>query len=80
MREAGVHPAAYLPVNIGERVRFEAHGQSFLIGYHSRDTYWLSTDPPGERRRWGTRRQITEDIAYVFANGTLPPASPRSRW
>lgn len=69
------HPAAYLPVNIGERVRFEAHGQSFLIGYHSRDTYWISTDPPGERRRWGTRRQITQDIAYVFENGALPPQS-----
>lgn len=69
------HPAAYLPVNIGERTRFEAHGQSFLIGYHSRDTYWLSTDPPGQRRRWGTRRQITRDIAYVFENGVLPPQS-----
>jgi len=74
------HPAAYLPVNIGERTRFEAHGQSFLIGYHSRNTYWLSTDPPGERRRWGTRQQITEDIAYVFENGVLPPASRRMMW
>jgi hypothetical protein len=75
MRERGIHPAAYLPVNIGERTRFEAHGRRFLVGYHSRNTYWLSTDPPGERRRWGTRRQIVEDIGYVLENGALPPPS-----
>jgi len=74
------HPAAYLPINIGERVRFEAHGQSFLVGYHSRNTYWLSTDPPGQRRRWGTRQEIVEDIAYVFENGALPPASGQMMW
>lgn len=74
------HPAAYLPVNIGERTRFDAHGQHFIVGYHSRNTYWLSTDPPGARRRWGDRRQIVDDIEYVLRNGALPPASPRSMW
>jgi hypothetical protein len=75
MREGAVSADDFIPVNIGERVYLEAHGQNFIIGYHSRNTYWLSTNPPGERRRWGDRRQITEDIAYVIENGTLPPHS-----
>lgn len=74
-REPHAHPGAYLPLNIGEKARFSAHGRDFIVGWQQRGVYWLSTDPPGERRRWGTRDQIIEDIAYVFENGVLPPPS-----
>jgi hypothetical protein len=74
-----VHPGAYLPLNIGEKTRFEAHGRSFLIGYHSRRVFWLSTDPPGERRRWGSYDQIMRDVAHVLETGALPEPSS-SRW
>lgn len=77
--EPHAHPGAYLPLNIGERRRFEAHGKPFIVGWHSRGNFWLATDPPGERRRWGNRDEIMKDMRYVFENGALPPASG-PRW
>lgn len=67
--------AAYVPRTIGDTVRFEAHGQRFIVGYRSRGNYWLRTDPPGQRGRWGNRREIIEDIEHALEFGTLPPPS-----
>jgi hypothetical protein len=74
MRRAAESPGAYLPINIGDTRTFESHGQTFAVKYHSRNTYVLSTVPPGQRRRWGNRDQIQKDIAYVIENGAMPPA------
>jgi hypothetical protein len=42
-------------------------------------TFVLAADANTERARWGTAREIRQDIGHFLEYGTLPPASG-PRW
>jgi hypothetical protein len=58
---------------------FSAHGRTFSAKRLGRSVWHLRDHAVGQRSRFGTRREIMADIAYVLEAGCLPPASG-PRW
>lgn len=62
-----------LPTKIGETKRFTAHGVPFQIKKVGRNDYFLARDVTNpSRSRWGSARQICQDLGHVLAMGALP--------
>ena len=67
-----------VPRKIGEDVTFTAHGHTFTVSRLSLRTWQLRDHSLRERARFGTRREIAEDVDYASRWGCLPPpAGPR---
>lgn len=62
-------------LKLGERVEVP-HGT--VVRVKPRE-YCLHPAKGGERARWGTAKEIAEDIAYLAETGVLPPAQG-GRW
>lgn len=57
----------------GELLGFQVHGKWFNIKRKSRTSYFLSASR-GSRSRWGTRKEILQDVDRVLKTGSLPHA------
>jgi len=57
----------------GELLGFQVHGKWFNIKRKSRTSYFLSASR-GTRARWGTRKEILQDVKNVLKYGSLPHA------
>ncbi len=67
-----------MPEKIGQSETFTAHGRTFQVKRLSRDTWHLRDTGIAERSRFGTRREIADDVVHVKEHGCLPrPCGPR---
>lgn len=60
------------PVTIGSL------GRTFQLSRLRRSVYHLRDLEISARSRFGTFREIQQDVEYVLANGVLPPAGPKT--
>ncbi len=65
---------ALIPRKVGTSNSFVAHGKTFYAKRlsNSKDGYYLDSPLTTPRCRWGTRKEIAEDIASIFETGVLP--------
>lgn len=54
---------------------FSCHGRTFRVKRISRDTWHLRDLAISERSRFGTKKQIAEDVGKVLETGVLPRSS-----
>lgn len=58
-------------IPIGNVSRFHAHGKTFDVKKLGIDTYSMGCEGV-QRRRFGTLREIRQDVAHAIETGTLP--------
>ena len=64
----------------GELLGFKVKGKWFDIKRKSRTSYYMTGgDSVGRRARWGTRKEILQDVKHVLEYGSLPAAEGH-RW
>ncbi len=63
-----------LPKKIWEQTVFRAHGKSWRILKEGNDAYSFCADAEPTVRRFGTAKEIAEDIGIVLECGALPRA------
>lgn len=57
---------------------FLVQGEGFQLKKVGRNDYFLAKDVTNpSRSRWGTARQICQDLEHVMTMGALPPSSSR---
>lgn len=65
------------PLKVGQTHEFAAHGRNFAVKRLRRNVYFLRDLAVSERSRWGTKAEITQDVAIVLQCGALPGAKKR---
>lgn len=68
----GVPESVSLPSRRGEEITFEAHGKRFHVKKITGTEYFLSCPLHSPRTRFGTGKEIAEDIGRVLECGILP--------
>lgn len=64
-----------LPRHRGGEIAFTAHGHRFYVKKITRTDFMMTCPLVSPRARFGNRKQINEDIGYVFDSGALPRSS-----
>lgn len=58
-------------MSVGTTSRFVTHGKTFDVKKIGIDTYSMGCEGV-QRRRYGTLREIRQDVAHAIETGTLP--------
>lgn len=64
-----------IPTRVGESRNYAAHGRTFTVKRLSATTWHLADDAVRSRSRFGTRSEITADVAVTLEYGCLPNPS-----
>lgn len=73
----GVPESVALPTAIGAETVFDAHGKRFYCKKVRRDCFHLSAPLSSPRFRWGTAKEMAEDIGHVLETGSMPQSKER---
>lgn len=68
-----------LPNRINQLMSFTSHGRLFIVKKLNRNTWHLRDTTISTRSRFGSKREIIEDMIYVLSYGILPPRTD-GRW
>ena len=64
-------------LKVAQSINFEAQGNQFRVKRLDKSTYHLKKIGQNERSRFGTRKDIQEDVNNAMITGELPPAEGR---
>ncbi len=73
----GVPESVGMPARVGDEVTFEAHGKRWHTKRVNRISWNLWAPLHSPRMRWGTRKEIAEDIGVVLETGAMPQSKER---
>ena len=79
VRLFGVPESIAMPRKVGDIVQYAAHGRQFQVKRVNRDTWHLRDLGIAERSRFGTVKEIADDVGSTLETGALPGGN-KGRW
>lgn len=68
----GCPESVRIPTKKGEEVVFDCYGRRFYVKKLSQSTYMLTNPLNDPRARFGTAKEIADDVSRVLETGRLP--------